>query len=363
MTGQQRVLIIQARNLGDAVISTALVETIAHGFPAAKIDVLTRPEIAQIFAHNPHVEEIITGRLPMSSLHDFGLKAALVLPGLMNKLRRKGYTDVVNLTGDFREEFIGRVITRKNNWSPAWAADHPCRKTIRPSIIRLANRPITIPSTTPNIHDAAAIIGTAVTSGTAQKPALYTPEKKRITWNPLERAVGIHPMASQPWRRWELEKWNLVAKALIENEIDVHVFGAPSEAKELTQHFCQLDASRISIVTGSLSNYFAAVSRMRVLLCPDSSASHVAYALGVPTILLNGANDATAWAPPGSTVLAAGPGLSCYPCYNRPTCFGGADEYACVRRIQMKSVLETVWEVLESTGRECISVLPQTSRS
>ena len=363
MTDQRRVLIVQARNLGDAVIGTALVETIAHGLPAAKIDVLTRPEIAQIFAHNPYVDQVFTGRFPMGSLHDVGLKEALVLPALMNMLRHEEYTDVVNLTGDFREEFVGRLITRKDNWTPAWSADHPCSKTIRRSIIRLANRPIPIPSDTPNIHDAAAIIGTAVTGTAARKPALYTPAKEKMAWNPLGRAVGIHPLASQPWRRWELDKWNVVARALIERDIDVHVFGSPSEAKELTEHFGQLDASRISIMTGSLSDYFAAVSRMRVLLCPDSFASHVAYALGVPAILLNGANDAAAWAPPGTTVLAAGPELRCYPCYNRPTCFGSADEYACVRRIQTKSVLQTVWEVLENKSSASIPVLSQASQA
>jgi len=215
MTDRQRVLILQTRNLGDAIISTALVETIAHGLPSAKIDVLTRPEIAQIFAYNPHVDEVVTGRFPMGSLHDFGFKGALVLPGLLNMLRRRGYSDVVNITGDFREELLGKFITRKNNWSPAWSTDHPCSKSVRPSIIRLANRPVPIPDDTPNIHDAAATIGTAVT-GAARKPALYTPEKRKIIWNPLERAVGIHPMASQPWRRWELEKWNAVAKNLIE---------------------------------------------------------------------------------------------------------------------------------------------------
>lgn len=356
MTDQRRVLIVQARNLGDAVISTALVETIALGLPTSRIDVLTRPEITQIFANNPHVDNVFTGRFPMGSLHDFGWKEALVLPGLVHRLRRRGYTDVVNLEGDFREDFLGSLITRKNNWSPAWSAGHPCSKVIRQSVIPIANRPIAIPRNIPNVHDAAAIVATSMAGTTAQKPALYTPSKEKIAWNPLGRNVGIHPMASQPWRRWELEKWNVVARALIERQINVHVFGSPSEADELHKHFGHLDPSRISVVTGSLPAYFAAVSRMCVLLCPDSFASHVAYALGVPIILLNGANDAAAWSPPGTTVLAAGPELKCYPCYNRPTCFGGPDEFACVRRIETQLVLETVWNLLKDTSGNLVAL-------
>jgi heptosyltransferase-3 len=149
-----------------------------------------------------------------------------------------------------------------------------------------------------------------------------------------------------------MEKWQHLARLLLNSDLDVHVFGAPSEADELNRYFGSLDQSRIRIVTGGLSEYFAAVSQVQVLLCHDSFASHVAFALGVPTILLNGANDATAWPPPGTMVLAAGPDLPCYPCYNRPTCFGSDHEYACVRHISLDSVIEAVWCALKKTSND-----------
>lgn len=352
MTDQRKVLLIQARNLGDAVISTALVETVAYGLPASRIDVLTRPEISQLFAYHPHVGQVFTARFPMGSLHDFGWKEALALSGLVGRLRRQGYTDVVNLQGDFREELLGLLITRKRNWSPAWAPGNPCSKVVREPFYPLANSLVPIPRDEPNVHDSAATIGSAVTGAAARKPALYTPLKEQITWKPMGWAVGLHPMASQPCRCWELEKWVVVADRLIERGLDVYVLGSPAEAAELTRHFGHLDTAKLSLVTGNLENYFATVAKMRMLLCPDSFASHVAYALGVPTILLNGANDAEAWSPPGTTILAAGPGMPCYPCYNRPTCLGSDHEYGCVRRIEIQSVLDTVWGVLQMTASQ-----------
>jgi heptosyltransferase-3 len=349
MAEQRNVLILQAHNLGDAVISTALVETIAHGLPAARIDVFTRPEMSRIFGHNPHVNRVFTGRFPMGSVNDFGVREMIALPRLLGKLRDQKYTDVVNLAGDFREEFLGKLVSGRDNWTPAWSVDHPCSKVVRRSAIRLANQPVFIPLNRPNIYEAAAIIGTAVSGGAAQPSALYTPEKRKMAWSPMERVVGIHPMASQPWRKWEMEKWQNLAIFLVKHEINVHIFGAPTDAKELDRYFGHLDASRVKIVTGSLPDYFAAVSQVRVLLCLDSFASHVAFALGVPTILLNGANDAVAWAPPGSVVLAAGPGMKCYPCYNRPTCFNSSTEYACIRDIEIDSVVEAVWNALQGS--------------
>jgi ADP-heptose:LPS heptosyltransferase len=202
----------------------------------------------------------------------------------------------------------------------------------------------------PNIYDAASIMGTAVAGATAaQKSALYSPVKQKLGWIPEEKAVGIHPMASQPWRRWEMEKWQLLARHLIQQGLVVSVFGSPSEADELQRYFGSFGKINLRIVTGTLADYFAAVSRVNLLLCHDSFASHVACALDVPIILLNGANDPAAWAPPGAVVLAAGPELKCYPCYNRPTCFGSSSEYACVRHILMDSVVAAVWDVLADT--------------
>jgi len=363
MTEQRRILILQAHNLGDAVISTALIETIARGLPSAQIDVLTRPEIHSIFAHNPSVNCVHTGRFPMGSVRDFGLREMFALPRLIGKLRHQKYTDVVNLAGDFREEFLGKLVSYRDNWSPAWSPDHPCAQVIRRSAIPLANRPTLIPANKPNIYDAASIVGTAVSGAEVQRSALYTPAKKKIAWDPLENVVGIHPMASQPWRRWEMEKWQSLARHLVEQEVEVHVFGSPSEKEELFRYFGALDSSRIRIVAGDLSECFVAISRLRVLLCHDSFASHVAYALGVPTILLNGANDAAAWAPPGAVVLAAGPSLTCYPCYNRPTCFGGSNEYACIRHIEIVSVIEAVWDLLRvtSSDRHIVPLLQQSA--
>jgi len=346
MADKRKVLIVQAHNLGDAVISTALVETIARGLPAAPIDVVTRPEIASIFTNSPCVNRVFTGRFPMGSMRDFGLRDAIALASLIGRLRLQGYTDVVNLAGDFREEFLGRLISHRNNWTPAWSKDHPCSMVIRRSAVRLANRPVFISRDKPNIYDAASILGSTVGGVSAEKSALYTPDKKRIAWEPNKKTIGIHPMASQPWRRWDLERWRHLVQLLIMRDVNIQVFGAPSEAEQLKEYFGSCDEAKIRIMTGSLPEYFLAVSKVQVLLCHDSFASHVAFAIGVPTVFLNGANDADAWAPPGSIVLAAGPGLECYPCYNRPTCLGKSKEFACIRDISTASVMEAVWDAL-----------------
>lgn len=345
MTMQRKILLLQTRNLGDGVIGTALLETLSYGLPSSQIDVLTRPEVRLIFENNPSVNKVYTGRFPMGSMRDFGMRETLHLLWLLRELRRERYTDVVNLVGDFREELLARIVSSGDNWSPAWSNDHPCSRINRRSAIRIATQPVPIDADHPNVYDAATIMGMAIGSTVGKKSALFNSQKKRIGWYPIDRSIGIHPMASQPWRTWPMEKWKEVAEHLVENGMEVHVFGSSTEAPHLLSVFGHLVGSGLKIQTGDISAFFAALSEMQMLLCHDSFAAHVAYSIGVPIIFLNGANDATAWAPPGAKVLAYGPSMNCYPCYNRPTCIGKSHEYNCVRQITVNSVLSAVHEL------------------
>ena len=95
----------------------------------------------------------------MGSVHDFGAKDALKLLKLIRLLRRERYTDVINVEGDFREEYLGRLITRNDNWSPVWPDGHPYCKVVRQPMVRLANRSIPIPRDLVNVHEAVAFYG------------------------------------------------------------------------------------------------------------------------------------------------------------------------------------------------------------
>jgi len=344
LTMDRKILLLQTRNLGDNVIGTALAESLGRGLPTAQIDALTRPEMRSIYSNNPGINKVYTGRFPTGTMRDFGVRDMLLLLPLLLELRRQRYTDVVNLAGDFREELLGRVVCPGDNWSPAWSDDHPSAKINRRPSIRIASRPVPLDARRKNIYSAVEAMGEAMGSTVNRRSALFDSQKEKIEWNPMDRAVGIHPTASQPGRIWPIEKWQEVVERLVEGGMDVSVFGAPAEAAQLRAAFGHLEGAGLKIQTGDIAAFFASLSRMQVLLCHDSFAAHAAYALGVPIVFLNGSNDAEAWAPPGARVLACGPGMSCYPCYNRPTCIGSLHQFGCIRRISIDSVMSAVGE-------------------
>jgi ADP-heptose:LPS heptosyltransferase len=68
----------------------------------------------------------------------------------------------------------------------------------------------------------------------------------------------------------------------------------------------------------SLDELGAAIRRAAVLICNDSGPSHIAYALGTPSVTLFGPGNLPRWAPLDTelhTVLHKG--VDCSPCMHR----------------------------------------------
>lgn len=98
----------------------------------------------------------------------------------------------------------------------------------------------------------------------------------------------IHPFASSPLKRWPLEKFREVARRL---EMPVSWCAGPGE--ELA------DAVRID----NLYELARWLARARVYIGNDSGISHLAAAVGTPTIALFGPTNPAVWAPRRSRVL------------------------------------------------------------
>ena len=101
------------------------------------------------------------------------------------------------------------------------------------------------------------------------------------------RAV-IHPFASNILKRWPIEKFREVAALL---KLPVSWCAGPGEDLP--------DAVRID----NLYELACWLAQARVYIGNDSGISHLAAAVGTPTIVLFGPTDPAVWAPRGSRVL------------------------------------------------------------
>jgi ADP-heptose:LPS heptosyltransferase len=122
-------------------------------------------------------------------------------------------------------------------------------------------------------------------------PALPPPNdgapKIPVPAAPTEKFAAIHPFASSPAKRWPLEHFRAVAENL---GCPVEWLAGPEEQLE--------KATRID----DLYELACWLSRARVYIGNDSGISHLAAAVGVPTVAIFLTTDPRIWAPRGHHV-------------------------------------------------------------
>jgi heptosyltransferase-3 len=338
-----RWLFIVARNFGDALINRRLIEAVAASFPNNQIDVLTRPQFRDLFLGQTGVAEVHTANFPMGTARNFGWRDAGHLYRVCRRLRGRRYDISVNTTGDIRETFLGWLVGPHENATPLWPVDHPARPLFRPTGANFfARRFFVIPSTEVNIYAVHDEIARQLGCPAAlvEKMARIRPARRSF-----ERGlVGFHPMATYDCKLWNWESWIAVAQQLLADNMRVRVFCSAKEL-EIVQHKLVGIGSPpgVEFVAGNLEDLFHSLREVSAFVGLDSFVMHVAYALNVPAVLVNGPHDPQVWAPPGVRVLSNGGNCPRHPCHCRPTCGDGVvGKYVCVRGITPEQVLQEI---------------------
>lgn len=128
-------------------------------------------------------------------------------------------------------------------------------------------------------------------------------------------AIAIHPGSGSPKKNWPDERWRDLITAL--DAPVLLVLGPVERERWNAQILARLrDASRQMVEVASLlslPDLAVALRRCGLFLGHDSGVSHLAAAVGLPSILLFGPTDPSMWAPPGAhvQVMRRGAALDC----------------------------------------------------
>lgn len=157
----------------------------------------------------------------------------------------------------------------------------------------------------------------------------------------LSRPVALAPGAAYgPAKRWDPQRFGDLARRLRERGTDVVVVGGESE-RALGRELSDAGAVDLTGKTGLL-DAVAVLSRCSVLVSNDSGALHLSRAAGTPVVGLFGSSSPewTGPEPEEGTVIWLG--LSCSPCFKRTCPLEGDRHLACLRGIEVDTVLERV---------------------
>ncbi len=303
-----KILLRSPNWVGDAVMATPVPAALARAWPGSRIHVWAKPWVAPLWEHHPDVERIVEfaprGRRGIGSW----LEAA--------RLRRERYDLGLVLPDSFSSAWLMLWAGPRQRVGHAAQGRGFC-------LTRAVSRPAQ-PQPRPQTY-----LELVAAAGAQADPArnwaftlIVTDEEKQRAAAKLGPAraggkrVGLAPGSVAPSRRWPLARYAELADRITAAGHQVCLLG--SRQDEAAARFV---AERLrppaQILAGqtSLREVMAVIRNLDLVVSNDSGAMHLAYGLGVPVVVLQGAADPRVTGPfgPNSRTVRA-LGVTCAPC-------------------------------------------------
>lgn len=333
-------ILVRATNwVGDAVMSLPALRALREAYPRAKISILAKPWVADLYRRESFCDELI----PYTA-RTLGEKWSAA-----RALRHRGFETAILLQNAFEAAAI------------AYLAGIPERiGYARDSRGFLLTRPIPVPRPG-NIprHERFYYLELLVRAGILSE--LPSIDAIRLEGAPAARAagsdrfrkmgfgeqiVGVSPGAAYgSAKRWLPERFaesaNRVASEL---GAAVAIFGSKDE-RELCAAVARSITAPVHNFAGetSLAEFIDLAAACRAYLTNDSGAMHIASALGVPTIAIFGATDHEGTGPTGPLARVVREPVECSPCLKRECPI----DHRCMTRVSAERVSATALELLK----------------
>ncbi len=122
-----------------------------------------------------------------------------------------------------------------------------------------------------------------------------------------DQIIALHPGSGSPYKNWDLAHWTDVMHRLHERHPEYRFLVSTGEAEEerVAAFFHGLERFQFPVTPANrlpLDVLGAALVRCRLYLGHDSGISHLAAAMGVPSVVLFGPTPSAVWAPPHAHV-------------------------------------------------------------
>jgi heptosyltransferase-3 len=364
----QRVLVVVTRRIGDVLLTTPLLASIRSAWPSVVLDVLVFAGTAGAIAGLPMIDSVIEiAQRPRASEQ----------AALMRRLWRRYDLAVSTIPGD-RPTLYARVAGRRAIGVQIDGAKHLWKRRLLSASIGYDD--LDTHAVVQNLRLADALgIARDYRVQVAASPVLAPAIEAELAKSPF---VVIHPYPRFRYKMWHAEGFAAFAHWARAASLRVVLSASPA-ADELAYAQSlrgQLPQDTIDLSGRlSLAELAALLQRARLYLGPDTVVTHMAAALGVPTIALFGPSNPVRWGPwparfaqdaspwprvgsgrVGNVYLVQG-AAACAP--RVPCLLEGCDRHvgsdsACLTGLPTARVIEAAATLLEQSGRLADRPLP-----
>ncbi|HEX4812804.1 MAG TPA: glycosyltransferase family 9 protein [Nonomuraea sp.] len=273
--GVERIAVLRANALGDFLMAVPALEALKRAYPGARLTLLGTAMHAELLTGRPGpVDEVVT--LPPISGVSTSESGHPVPDGLCAELREHGFDLAVQIHGGGRysNPFVRRLGARVtaglrapdaeglDRWVPYTDFHH---ETLR-------------------FLQVAELVG-AVADGLEARLEVTGRDRAELAaafGEPPPGLVAVHPGATDPRRRWPVERFAAVADAIGR---PVAVTGTEAERHLVEGVIAAMRRPAVPVVgTLGLGGLAALYERCDLLIANDTGPRHLAAAVGTPTV-------------------------------------------------------------------------------
>ena len=336
-----KILIFSFTFIGDAVLSTAVIQPLRRRFSDAHITFLVGPRAAALFTTEPQIDAV---HIYDNRGEHAGWKGRL---RLIKTLRREKFDIVVNLRDSLVARFIGA-----EHWGMGRSGGN--RHAVTRYLEVLERQDVDTTDAHPHLQL------TEKEQAEARRFLVGEPSRSRHlpvgepsrTQNTLVETfqsrfcIGMHPGGNWIYKLWDAQKYAQLATTLYEKlGATIILFAGPDERELQAQVASLIEPSPLLIKTGNLRHLAAFIAACDVYIGNDTGPMHIAAAVDTPVVALFGSTNHHRSGPYGEkhTVVQSGLQLGCNPCHpgrNPGGC--GAGSCAVIDGITVAQVVEAV---------------------
>ncbi len=314
----KRILVITLSNVGDIILTTPVIRTLAKEFPDARIDVMVGPRGKDIFEKDPRIFKLI--------IYDKHLPIARKRR-LQLKLKKLKY----DLAVDIRNTIFPLLIGAKYRTSTIQRFPH--------TAVHMKERHL-------------CLLKPLGIDNSAECPYLYVPKEddEFVARLLKEKGIGgpmvvVNAGAKSSLKRWSSDNFAKVCDRLIsECSASVIFIGLREDEKTVAEVILKMEKEPYNFVNKlNIRQLGALLKRSKLLVTNDSAPLHLGCAMGTKVLALFGPTDPKKYGPTGEFDVVISKALSCVPCEKAQCKFN----HECMKLILPEEVFEAARMMLE----------------